>query len=599
MVNFTIHFFICNIFIAIIIGIIILTKHLFKKHLSNRLQYNLWFILLILLTAPFLKINHIRVLENFSHLYDWKSSVNNETSPLQTASNLVLSNSSNWMNDLAISEGRSTTSTIGLVLLGIWLSGILFMIVFIAKSKVQLYRLKQSALPLQNKNACKLYQTCLNEMKIKRKIPIYSTAFLKSPIMIGFFRPQIYLPIHIISDNNITDLHYMILHELQHYKYKDALINSFMNLASVVYWFNPFVWYALKEMRNDREVACDTSVLHMLNENDYKNYGNTLINLAEKVSLLPFPFTTGIGGNMNQIKKRIINIANYHPVSFPKKVHSFIIFILIAAVLIGFAPILTMQAADQNHYYFNDNNQNVSYVDLSEDFNEYDGSFVLYDATADSWQIYNKDHAATRIPPASTFKIYSALLGLETGIITPKQSQLSWEGQKYMYDTWNADQTLESAMKNSVTWYFQAIDQKIGLSSIKNYVNKIGYGNQTVNGDTSSYWMDSSLKISPIEQVETLKKLYYNEFHFLPENINAVKNSICLYSNTAGSLYGKTGTLEVRHQNTSGWFIGFIEKSDHIYFFATNIESKRNTTGPIASELTLSILSNLHLWESN
>lgn len=473
------------------------------------------------------------------------------------------------------------------------------MIIFVVKSKVHLYKLKRSALPLQNQNVYKLYQTCRKEMGIKRKIPIYSTAFLKSPIMVGFFKPQIYLPIHIISDHQITDLRYMILHELQHYKYKDALINSFMNLANVVYWFNPLVWYSLKEMLNDREVACDTSVLQMLNETDYEDYGNTLINLVEKVSLLPFPFATGIGGNMTQIKKRIINIANYHPISFPKKLHSFFTFVLIAAFLLGFAPILTMQAADQNHYYFNDNNQNVSYIDLSEDFNEYDGSFVLYDATVDSWQIYNRDRATTRISPASTFKIYTALLGLESGIITPEKSQISWEGQKYTYDTWNADQTLESAMKNSVTWYFQDIDQKVGLSSIKDYVDKIGYGNQIVSGDTSSYWMNSSLKISPIEQVETLKKLYYNEFHFMPENINAVKNSICLYSNTEGSLYGKTGTLEVHHQNTSGWFVGFIEKSDHIYFFATNIESKRNTTGPIASELTLSILSNLHLWESN
>ncbi len=599
MVNFTIHFFICNIFIAIMIGVIILAKHLFKKHLSSRLQYNLWFILLILLAAPFFKIKHIGILQSFSHLYDWNSSANHANSSLQTTSNLVSSNSSNWMNDLTISEGRSTTSIIGIVLLDIWLLGILFMVVFIAKSKVQLYRLKQSALPLQNQNVCKLYQTCLKEMGINRKIPIYSTAFLKSPIMAGFFRPQIYLPIHIISDNHITDLRYMILHELQHYKYKDALINSLMNLTSVVYWFNPLVWYSLKEMRNDREVACDTSVLHMLSEKDYEDYGNTLINFVEKVSLLPFPFSTGIGGNMAQIKKRIINIANYHPISFPKKLRSFFTFVLIAAFLLGFAPILTMQAADQDHYYFNDNNQNISYIDLSEDFNEYDGSFVLYDATADSWQIYNRDNATTRISPASTFKIYTALLGLESGIITPEKSQLSWEGQKYVYDTWNADQTLETAMKNSVTWYFQDIDQKVGLSSIKDYVHEIGYGNQIVREDTSSYWMNSSLKISPIEQVEILKKLFYNEFHFTPENINAVKNSIYLYSNAEGSLYGKTGTLEVRHQNTSGWFVGFIEKSDHIYFFATNIESKRNTTGPIASELTLSILSNLHLWESN
>ncbi len=50
----------------------------------------------------------------------------------------------------------------------------------------------------------------------------------------------------------------------------------------------PFVWFALREMRNDREVACDTSVLKMLEEDDYEDYGNTLINFIEKVSFLLF-----------------------------------------------------------------------------------------------------------------------------------------------------------------------------------------------------------------------------------------------------------------------------------------------------------------------
>ncbi len=99
-------------------------------------------------------------------------------------------------------------------------------------------------------------------------------------------------------DYNESDMRYMLLHELQHYKHKDAVASYLMNLAGVVYWFNPLVWYALKEMRNDREVACDTSVLKMLEEDAYEDYGNTLINFAEKVSLTPFPFAAGLGGNM-------------------------------------------------------------------------------------------------------------------------------------------------------------------------------------------------------------------------------------------------------------------------------------------------------------
>ena len=203
---------------------------------------------------------------------------------------------------------------------------------------------------------------------------------------------------------------------------------------------------------------------------------------------------------------------------------------MIAVFLFGAAPILSIQASDNNRYYFNETDHNITYIDLSDVFEGYNGSFVLYDATEDSWQIYNKGLATTRISPASTFKIYSALFSLENRIITPEQSLISWNGQHYMYDLWNADQTLESAMQNSVTWYFQALDRQADLSSIKNYVQEIGYGNQVVEGDESSYWINSSLKISPVEQVEMLNKLYYNQFGFSPENIKAVKDSISLDS---------------------------------------------------------------------
>ena len=79
-----------------------------------------------------------------------------------------------------------------------------------------------------------------------------------------------------------------------------------MNLAGILYWFNPFVWYALKEMRCDRELSCDSAVLHLLDETDYQAYGNTLINFAEKISHIPFPYATGMSGSMKQITRRIL-----------------------------------------------------------------------------------------------------------------------------------------------------------------------------------------------------------------------------------------------------------------------------------------------------
>ena len=110
--------------------------------------------------------------------------------------------------------------------------------------------------------------------------------------------------------------------------------------------------------------------------------------------------------------------------------------------------------------------------------------------------------------------------------------------------------------------------------------------------------MESSLKISPIEQVELLTKLHNNSFEFSPENINAVKDAILLSSSDAGTLYGKTGTGRVDGQDVNGWFVGFVETADNTYFFAPNIGANSDATGGKATEITMSILSDMNIWKN-
>ena len=103
-------------------------------------------------------------------------------------------------------------------------------------------------------------------------------------------------------------------------------------------------------------------------------------------------------------------------------------------------------------------------------------------------------------------KIYDALFGLEEGIITPDDSLIAWSGETYPFEAWNANQTLQSAMNSSVNWYFQSVDEQLGASNIYSYIQEIGYGNENMSGDFSTYWMESSLEISPVEQVELLTR---------------------------------------------------------------------------------------------
>ena len=269
MSDFMIRFLICNLWISCIIGILLVVKKLFKKILTSRMQYNLWFLLFILLLIPFVPSKPTKFFSIFALFSNIpQSELPNNDIVSHTTNETIFENNMNWMNDFTLSITQDTSSIFGLILGAVWIIGVLTMIILVTKSVLRLHMLKKSALSLQNVEVRKIYYSCLDEMNLKKDIPIYSTAFLKSPIIVGIWKPCIYLQIHLISDYNTSDLRYMLLHELQHYKYRDNITNYFMILIRIIYWFNPIVLVALKEMCHDREIACDSSVLKMLEKRD-------------------------------------------------------------------------------------------------------------------------------------------------------------------------------------------------------------------------------------------------------------------------------------------------------------------------------------------
>lgn len=156
---------------------------------------------------------------------------------------------------------------------------------------------------------------------------------------------------------------------------------------------------------------------------------------------------------------------------------------------------------------------------------------------------------------------------------------------------------LETALNRSVNWYFQQIDQEIGLDSVQSYLNQIHYGNQDTSGGLEQYWLESTLKISPVEQVELLHSFYNNSFDFQEEHIEAVKNALQMDEKNSSVLYGKTGTGNVNGKDINGWFIGFVETETNTYFFATNIQDEDKASGSIATEITLAILKDKQIFD--
>ncbi|MCQ4691449.1 penicillin-binding transpeptidase domain-containing protein, partial [Clostridium sp. SL.3.18] len=99
-----------------------------------------------------------------------------------------------------------------------------------------------------------------------------------------------------------------------------------------------------------------------------------------------------------------------------------------------------------------------------------------------------------------------------------------------------------TAMQNSENWYFQNLDIQLGYQKLYSYYKKISYGNCNLTAGINYYWAESSLKISPVEQVMLLSNLLENKWAFEEENVQAIKNSLFISDTAIGRLYGKTGT---------------------------------------------------------
>ena len=159
-------------------------------------------------------------------------------------------------------------------------------------------------------------------------------------------------------------------------------------------------------------------------------------------------------------------------------------------------------------------------ADWSEYFDGMNGAAVLYDASAQQYTVYNASLAGTRRSPCSTFKIISSLIGLESGVIDPKQSVRTWSGETFWNENWNHDIGFDEAFRTSCVWYFREVTDEIGQERMQEEIDRLLYGNRDIsdwegnlntnNGNRAltGFWIESSLAISPREQTEVMERIF-------------------------------------------------------------------------------------------
>ncbi len=224
----------------------------------------------------------------------------------------------------------------------------------------------------------------------------------------------------------------------------------------------------------------------------------------------------------------------------------------------------------------------VDTVNLHRLFDAIDGpgTFVLWDAPTGRLRVYDPDRARTRFLPASTFKIPNTLIALDTGVADGPDNRLPWDSTAvprgdWWPRSWARDQTLRSALPNSVVWYYQELARRIGPDRMQAYLQQFDYGNRSIDGGIDRFWLDGGLRISPIEQVAFLHRFYEGRLG-VSERATAVARELLVLEETpAYRLSGKTGTAELTATRELGWLVGYVERGEVVSFYALNMEGEQ------------------------
>ncbi|MHC0066429.1 class D beta-lactamase [Nostoc sp. UIC 10890] len=240
----------------------------------------------------------------------------------------------------------------------------------------------------------------------------------------------------------------------------------------------------------------------------------------------------------------------------------------------------------------------VKTPNLGRHFQEFgrEGSILIYDSKNNRTYEHNPQRNATAIAPASTFKIFNALVALETGVVPDDVAVLTWDGIHREIDAWNYDTNLRQAFKDSTVWFYQVLARRIGYERMQQFINKVGYGNRQIGtaADIDRFWLQQPLQITPKEQIKFLQRLYQGDLPFSQRTINLVKDIMVREQTPDYILRGKTGWLTSTKPNV-GWFVGYLEQNKNVYFFATILDMQKPEDAPVRIEITRRSLKDLGL----
>ncbi|HCY0744934.1 TPA: beta-lactam sensor/signal transducer BlaR1 [Staphylococcus aureus] len=540
-------------------------RYILKRYFNYMLNYKVWYLTLLAGLIPFIPIK-------FSFFKF--NNLNNQAPTVESNSHNLNPNinTTKPVHEFTTDIHKFDWDSIDNICTVIWIVLVIILSFKFLNSLLYLKYLKKQSLYLNKKEKNKINKILFNH-QYKRNIVIRKAESIHSPTTFWYGKYIILIPNLYFKSINDKKLKYIILHEYAHAKNRDTLHLIIFNIFSIAMSYNPLIQIVKRKMIHDNEVEADRFVLNNINKNEFKSYAEAIMD-----SVLKTPFfnknilSHSFNGKKSLLKRRLINIKEANLKKQSKLILIFICIFTFFIMIIQSQFLIGQSLTDYN--YKKPLQSDYQILDESKNFGSNSGSFVMYSMKKDKYYIYNEKESRKRYSPDSTYKIYLALFGLDRHIISDKNSRMSWNHNQYPFDSWNKDQDLNTAMQNSVNWYFERISNQIPKNYTATQLKLLNYGNKNL-GSYKSYWMEDSLKISNLEQVIVLKNMMEQNSYFSKNEKKQLSSSLLIRKNENYELYGKTGTGIVNGKYNNGWFVGYVITNHDKYYFSTHLSDEK------------------------
>lgn len=213
-----------------------------------------------------------------------------------------------------------------------------------------------------------------------------------------------------------------------------------------------------------------------------------------------------------------------------------------------------------------------------------DGSTTIYDYNNKKWIFTDEIDANISSLPASTFKIPHTLIALENKVVADEFEIYKWDGIPRMHlgkviDVWNKDTDMKTAFKNSTVWFYEELAKKIKRKTYKKILKNCEYGNSNLTEKGLDFWNYGDFAVSPKNQIDFLIKLYEDKLPFSKSNMDKVKEIMISEKTETHTFRDKTGWTRKNGKHI-GWWVGYVETGDNVYFFATRLSKNENDDNP-------------------